>query len=235
MSSTTTSQRLKFGSFTRIFGLDLLNRGDGPVDLLIGVDHAKLHLGDGKMRQRGHLVARRTLLGWVVFGGKPGQSGAAVMNIQVVRNPVDMQDFWTTESMGVACPDKETDEQRVITEACQKIGKQWLVPYPWQKDPRSLPDNIAVVEKMLCGTEKRLLRNPEHAKAYDKQIKEMVQMGFAKKLTVGEVESYSGPCALHPSSCRIETGKEEHANTHCLQLFIGVCRTFSQRLLDEGG
>ena len=60
---------------TRIFGLDLLNRGDGPVDLLIGVDHARLHLGDGKTRQRGHLVARRTLLGWVVFGGKPEQSG----------------------------------------------------------------------------------------------------------------------------------------------------------------
>ena len=192
----------------KIFGLDSLNRGDGSVDLLIGVDHAKLHLGDGKTRQRGHLVARQTQLGWVVFGGKPGQSGAKVMNVQIVRNPVDLQDFWTTESMGVACPDREAVEQKVIKENCQKKGQQWLVPYPWRKDPNGLPDNKVVVEKMLCATEKRLLKNEEHAKAYDQQIQEMVQMGFARKLTDGEIESYSGPVHYIPHHAVLRPDKK---------------------------
>eukprot|EP00057_Strongylocentrotus_purpuratus_P004826 XP_003729535.1 PREDICTED: uncharacterized protein LOC100892047 [Strongylocentrotus purpuratus] len=182
----------------RIFDLDKLNRGDGSVDLLIGADYARLHLGDVKSRERGHLVATRTPLGWVVFGGKPGQSSGSVLNVQVVGNPIDLQDFWTTESMGVACPAMETDEQKLITEACQKKGQQWLVPYPWLKDPRELPDNKVLVEKMLCATEKRLMKDAEHAKAYDHQIKEMVQMDFARKLTAEEMESYNGPVHYIP-------------------------------------
>lgn len=42
-------------------------RGKGPVDLLIGIDHAQIHIGETK--QSGKLVARNTLLGWVVFWG----------------------------------------------------------------------------------------------------------------------------------------------------------------------
>ena len=44
-----------------------LYRGKGQVDLLIGIDHARMHTGE--TRQAGHLVARKSPLGWVVFGG----------------------------------------------------------------------------------------------------------------------------------------------------------------------
>ncbi|XP_063952061.1 uncharacterized protein LOC135153433 [Lytechinus pictus] len=100
--------------------------------------------------------------------------------------------------MGVACPDKEVDEQKFIIKACQKKGRQWLVPYPWQRNPKELPDNKVLVEKMLCATEKRLLKDAEHAKAYDDQIKEMVRMGFARKMTNEEMESYEGPVHYIP-------------------------------------
>ena len=48
-------------------------------------------------------------------------------------NPIDLSDFWTTESMGVegkmcSC------ETKLIESSCQKVGSQWLVPYPWIKD-----------------------------------------------------------------------------------------------------
>ena len=39
-----------------------IRRGKGPVDLLIGIDHAQLHTGETK--QSGQLVARKTPLGW---------------------------------------------------------------------------------------------------------------------------------------------------------------------------
>lgn len=38
-----------------------IHQGTGPVDLLIGIDHARLHTNETK--QSGHLVARSSLLG----------------------------------------------------------------------------------------------------------------------------------------------------------------------------
>jgi len=59
-----------------------VRRGKGPVDLLIGIDHAQLQTGETK--QSGQLVARKTPLGWVLFGGN--SSGTeAVIQIYHVR------------------------------------------------------------------------------------------------------------------------------------------------------
>ena len=44
-----------------------IHRGKGPVDLLIGINHAQLHTGE--TRQSGQLVARKTPLGWVLYRG----------------------------------------------------------------------------------------------------------------------------------------------------------------------
>lgn len=54
----------------KLLGLEneRIRRGKGPVDLLIGVDHAQMHTG--QTRQTGQLVARKTPLGWVVFGDR---------------------------------------------------------------------------------------------------------------------------------------------------------------------
>ncbi|KAJ8038422.1 hypothetical protein HOLleu_15846 [Holothuria leucospilota] len=58
----------------------------------------------------------------------------------------------------------EQDEGKIISESCRKVGKQWLVPSPWWKDPH-LPDNKVQVERTLQTTEKRLLKNPVYAEA----------------------------------------------------------------------
>ena len=77
-----------------------IRRGKGPVDLLIGIDHAQLHTGETK--QSGQLVARKTPLGWVLFGGR--SSGTETTN-QIYHvayaTPVELTDFWKTEVMGV--------------------------------------------------------------------------------------------------------------------------------------
>ncbi len=57
---------------TKHLGLvnEKIRRGKGPVDLLIGIDYAHLHTGETK--QVDHVVARKSPLGWVLFGSKPG-------------------------------------------------------------------------------------------------------------------------------------------------------------------
>ncbi len=151
------------------FGLkrSQIHRGKGSLDMLIGIDHAFMHTGE--TRQSGCLVARNTPLGWVIFGSPPGEvSGAHKVYHVKFAMPVDLADFWTTESMGVqvkSClcePDKlsqvEQQEKIIIENSCEKVGNKWLVPYPWKKDPKQLPDNRSQAVKRLEATERRLIK-----------------------------------------------------------------------------
>ena len=126
---------------TELLGLssEKIRRGKGPIDILIGIDHANMHTG--QTRQAGELVARQTPLGWVVFGGSSGNVGPANRILFVKHaTPVDLSDFWKTESMGaevrpcVCEADKlsqvEREEAEIISKSCQKIGQQWMIPYP---------------------------------------------------------------------------------------------------------
>ena len=182
-------------------------RGQGAIDLLIGIDHARMHTGQTK--QSGHLVARNTPLEWVIFGSasKDVPVSGLVCHVQLAT-PVDISDFWKTEVMGVevkpcVCDaDKltqmEREEAEIISESCKKRDSQWMVPYPWKKDPTLLPNKKSLAMKRLESTEKRLKKNPELATVYDKQMKEMSKMNFSRKLSKEELEKYTGPVHYIP-------------------------------------
>ena len=172
-----------------------------PVDLLIGINHARMHTGE--TRQAGNLVARKSPLGWVVFGGtsQDAHETSRILHVKYTT-PVDLSDFWTTEAMGVAvtpclcATDKlsqiEREEAKAIESSCQKAGNQWVVSYPWKRDPALLPDNKSQARKKLEATERRLMKNTEHAQAYDKQMVEMSEMAFCRQLSKQELEEYNG-------------------------------------------
>ena len=102
-SSSDDITEMKRADIAKQLGLgkDQLRRGYGKTDLLIFIDQAKLHTGE--TREAGNMVARHSPLGWVVFGAVPGKQSEAshVYHIKL-ETPVDMTDFWTTESMGVS-------------------------------------------------------------------------------------------------------------------------------------
>ena len=195
---------VKVADIARQLGLGKgqLRRGNGQTDLLIGIDQAKLHTGE--TREAGNVVARHSPLGWVAFGAVPGEQSEAshVYHIKL-ETPVDMTDFWTTESMGVSVQpcnceagklsQIEREEAKIIEESCEKLGNQWLIPYPWKRDPRQLPNNKSQAMKKLEATERRLLKNPDHAAAYDRQMVEMNDLQFSRRLTEKEAREYSGP------------------------------------------
>ncbi|XP_028419079.1 uncharacterized protein LOC114544723 [Dendronephthya gigantea] len=157
------------------------------------------------MKQGNQIVARKSPLGWVLFGSTPGCGSAETTRVLLVRyeTPVDLAEFWTTESMGVEVKpciceaDKlsqvEREEKIIIEQSAEKVGEQWMIHYPWKKDPKLLPDNRDQAVKRLESSERRLLKNPSQALAYDKQMVEMEEMGFARKLSKDEIGSYDGP------------------------------------------
>ena len=74
-----------------------IRHGKGPVDLLIGINHAQLHTGE--TRQCGQLVARKTPLGWVLFRGSSSGTEAASQIYHVAyATPVEFTDFLKTAS-----------------------------------------------------------------------------------------------------------------------------------------
>ncbi|VDH99300.1 Hypothetical predicted protein [Mytilus galloprovincialis] len=78
-------------------------------------------------------------------------------------------------------------------------SQQWIVNYPWIKNPNNLPNNVNSAVSRLGSTEKRLLRNSlKYASAYDEQIMDMVKRGIARKLTKEEMEIHSGPIHYIP-------------------------------------
>lgn len=192
-------------------------RGKGHVDLLIGIDHAHMHAGETK--QADHLIARKSPLGWVVFGGKAEQlsDASAILHVKYA-SPIEMSDFWKTEAMGVeikpcVCDaDKltqvEREEAEIIFNSCERVGKQWMVPYPWKKDPALLPDNKPLAMKRLESTERRLKKEPEQGIAYDKQMEEMREMHFSRKLSKEELDNYKGPVHYIPHHAVIRPEKK---------------------------
>ena len=138
---------VKTSHLPEVFGVPntRFRRGKGHVDLLIGIDHVHMHAGE--TRQVDHLLARKSPLGWVVFGGKPEQicDVTSILHVKYAP-PIDLTDFWTTEAMGVAVKpcvcdaDKLTQAERekakLIEESCFKVESQWMIPYPWRKAAR---------------------------------------------------------------------------------------------------
>ena len=140
------------------------------------------------------------------FGSSPGavSAGDVTRALHVkYQVPVNLTDFWTTETMGVEVKpcvcgfDKlsqiEREEKALIEESAKKVGDQWMIPYPWEKDPKSLPDNKYQAVKRLELMERRLAKKPDQATAYDNQMKEMETLKFARKLSKEEMENYKGP------------------------------------------
>ncbi|XP_033097279.1 uncharacterized protein LOC117101409 [Anneissia japonica] len=125
----------------------------------------------------------------------------------MVDKSVNLDDFWTVESMGVDvgncdCKAKlsvvENMEAKLIEESSSKVSNQWLIPLPWAKDPMHLPNNKVQATKMLNGLERRLKKNEEHGAAYQRQMEEMVEKGFARKLEETEIKQYQGPVHYLP-------------------------------------
>lgn len=211
----------------KLLGLEnkRINRGNGPVDLLIGIDHTQMYTEQTK--QTKHLVARNTPLGWVAFSGssEDAQVNGCVYHVRFAA-PVEMSDFWKTETMGVAvkpcvcAADKltqaEKEEAEIISKSCEKICNQWMVPYPWKKDPVLLPDNKPLAMKRLEATERRLKKRPRTRDGLRQTNGRNEGDAVLKKAVQTRNGQLQRPGALHSIPCSDSTRKEEYTRTNCL-------------------
>ena len=114
---------------------------------------------------KGTSVARKSLLGWVIFGSNAEDLTPQIQQVSLIHlsQSVDVTEFWTTEAMGVSirpctCEDvkvsaQEREELKIIEGSCQLQGNKWMMKYPWKRSPLDLPDNYSQVWKKLGSTE----------------------------------------------------------------------------------
>ena len=220
----------------------------GQIDCLIGFNYAAFH----PIRQRAldHFLILKNQFGSIIGGSHPllkEKTKTFVQHATVLKIAARIDDFYKIENLGIECNPKcggckcgtchiggksmslkEERELKLIEENmvyCQN-NKQWTIGYPWIKDPTLPPDNKGAVFSKLRSTEKRLLKNPSHANAYDSEIKAMVDRSAARLLTECEEKNYSGPsfyishhAVIKPESkstpCRIvfNTSANYHGHT----------------------
>ena len=192
-------------ALTNLFGLgsDDVRRQAGPIDVLIGINYSRFHVDETKVK--GTLVARKSPLGWVIFGSNAEDLMSQIKQVSIVRlaQPVDMTDFWKTEWMGVSIAPctcegaklsaQEREELKLIEESCQLQRNKWIMKYPWKRSPSILPNNYVQVWKKLESLERRLIKDPDNASSYNNQIQEMETMQFARKLCPKELTDWKGP------------------------------------------
>ena len=77
--------------------------------------------------------------------------------------------------------------------------KQWIVSYPWIKDPNDLPNNYDGALARMKSTERRLQKlGSDDVQLYNEQMSNMLDRGVARKLTFDEMMCYRGPVHYIP-------------------------------------
>ena len=189
---------------------------EGEVDCLIGYEYAAFH--PHCIQAIRHLLLLHNRFGTIIGGTHPKleeKTRKIVQHVMVhhANANVKMEDFYSIERLGVDCSPrcgsckcsqchpggkdmriKEEREYKLIEEkfVYKPELKRWEAGYPWIKDPRRLPDNKLYVFSALKSTEKHAL-SPKHAKVYQRQIEDMIKRAAARKLTIQDMEDYTGP------------------------------------------
>ena len=99
----------------------------------------------------------------------------------------------------------ERKELKIIEDSCQKIGRQWPIPYPWKRDPKELPNNEVQTKKKMEAT----VKTPEHADCTQ-----------AHKTGIGDIQ---GTSPLHCPPRDSETRKDNvhlQSSTHLLHFKV---------------
>ncbi|UYV62222.1 hypothetical protein LAZ67_1008299 [Cordylochernes scorpioides] len=159
-----------FGSWARELAskkiqLSAFKAESDVVELLLGVDISPKITTANMIRLSDDLIARETLLGWVVQGkteGKfpdknPNQVHNSMLITSLMTQEIKVSDLWSLENIGVmddgqAESKKETDQaimDKFLTETKRLESGRYEVHLPWIEPAQKLKENKSHAEKRL--------------------------------------------------------------------------------------
>ena len=184
-------------------GVKFPNVKTDEIQILIGADVPDVLISsDVRKGGAGLPYASKTPLGWTLVGvyeGKPTTSSFFVVG-HTRPKECDSNDelstlvkqFWETEAFGtkfnfessMSINDKKNlktlDEETTFTDG------HYVVPMLWKSDVH-LPDSLPVAKRRLMHLTRRFQKDPSYFNMYQKNVKDYLQKGHARKLTQEEI------------------------------------------------
>ena len=221
------------------------------IKILIGFQYTAYH--PTRVDNSGHLLLLENRFGFTVAGkyiGIDSPTVKLVKHAMVLHSVPHINTFNLIENLGVSCqPEcggcrcgkchigwkemsiKDEREYKLIESKItyQPDRSRWIASYPYIKDPLYLPDNRDTIYNILKSTERRLMRNEEHAKVYAGQMQDMIDRKVARKVEDEELRKYEGAkyyIAHHAIF------KPESKSTPCRMVFSSSLQSMGHSLND---
>ena len=169
------------------------------VDVLIGLDCADLLYGIEERRGKpGDPIARLTPLGWTCVGC-PGsyyeptlQTNFAYTYFLREQSEIEqvnrtLKKFWDIEDVSAQqeMPVVRIEEQMALKKVEKSIiyeNQMYRVGIPWKTKAPDLKNNYQMALRRLENTEKRLLKSPNVASAYNQCIEQYIEKGYVTRI-----------------------------------------------------
>ena len=197
--------------------LKSLQRPDGPVEVLFGVDCFGLH-PKHTVAMSGNLAILRGPLGDTVVGVQESTQLGNQFSIQEVRDnfyvckeaSLELDKFIFGEEVGIhtkgackscsTCPrcvllsHQEQQELQLVRQGLHfnESVPRWETALPFVSPKESLPDNYGSALASLASTERTLYKDPAWCKVYHQNIHDYVSKGYARKVSKEEAKSREG-------------------------------------------
>ena len=179
---------LDISTYSHLHGLDVIDRFDGHIDLLIGQDYADcfmpLDLLKGKKYEP---YAVMTPLGYVVYGPNSNHTvGNSVIShsISTTQLDSDISKLWELDQSDVCSDTAMSVEDLNVKSLWDKKARftdgRWEVPIPWKSEQVVLPNNISQAKARLMGLQKNL-NNRSLYDIYDNEVSQLLSCGYAER------------------------------------------------------
>ncbi|XP_053691580.1 uncharacterized protein LOC128740093 [Sabethes cyaneus] len=167
--------------------------------ILLGLPHAYLFKAIAE-RSRGNNepIAKQTKLGWTIFGGS--EVNTNTKNLFSIDEVIEeeksiremMSNYFSTEAFGVKVPQSnlipKADEQaiKIMENTLTKTNQGYEIGLLWKNEDVKFPNSFKTALGRLLIQERKMDKDPTLRDWYNAKIKEYVEKGYMRKLTVEE-------------------------------------------------
>ncbi|XP_049874507.1 uncharacterized protein LOC126372702 [Pectinophora gossypiella] len=171
---------------------DQLTYHRGTPTVLIGQDNWQLLLAhEVRREQDSQLVAARTDLGWVLHGVRHTPAGGPAHRVHHARIVEDdqaieklLRDHFALEVLGVEPKHFHTEEERRALETLERTTRRTNEGYEtgllWRSDDYDPPNSYEAALRRLQAIERKLDRDEEMKRRYEKQMNTLIENGYAE-------------------------------------------------------
>ena len=200
ISIDSKAERVELQRWPHLMDLNIPETEVREVHLLIGLDCPDLlRSSEERYGGRGEPFARRTPLGWAINGplGIPSSISRRSHFVNVKRAPLeqDLERLWDmeeshSEEQGISVDDRRTLD--LWNQSLKLDNGRYSMDIPFKDENLKLDNNRGMAEKRAESLRRRLNRDENLREKYTKEIKKLLDMGYAERVPEDQLQRADG-------------------------------------------